>query len=392
MSSAPLDPLLTPQGKELLSSLPDYSEQEVEQLSRLLRAQGYSGDLVAGALTQQRLRLRAKEKFGDAAPRMLFTEDGLQQATRSFVAQLHANRYVAAGCNSVLDMTCGIGADALAFAQAGLSVTAVELDPRSAAFAAYNLSPFTKAKVVQGDSLLIDPADFDGVFADPARRNARGRTFNPKDYAPPLGSILELRSSAPNLGVKVAPGVPYSAIPTDASAEWVSVDGSVVEAGLWFGALADRPGRCALVVRGDESGQLWAGPDPSAPPPMLAPAPIGKYLYSPDGAVIRSGGIASLAKLLEASPVSDRIAYLSGDRLVETLFATAFEVLEALPLKKLKGRLRDLDVGSLEILKRGVDVDPDRFRADLKLKGSGSATVILTRLLGKHSAVLATRV
>lgn len=392
MSSAPLDPLLTPQGKELLSSLPDYSEQEVEQLSRLLRAQGYSGDLVAGALTQQRLRLRAKEKFGDAAPRMLFTEDGLQQATRRFVAKLHAERYVSAGCRSVLDMTCGIGADALAFAEAGLNVTAVELDPRSAAFATHNLSSFAEAKVIQGDSLLIDPADFDGVFADPARRNARGRAFNPEEYAPPLSSILRLRSSAPNLGVKVAPGIPHSAIPKDACAEWVSVDGSVLEAGLWFGALAKRPGRAALVIRGEESERLWAGSDPSLPPPMLAPAPLGKYLYSPDGAVIRSGGIPNLAALLDASPVSDRIAYLSGDRLVRTLFATAFEVLEVLPLKKLKGRLRDLDVGSLEILKRGVDVDPDRFRAGLKLKGSGSATVILTRLLGKHSAVLATRV
>lgn len=124
----------------------------------------------------------------------------------------------------------------------------------------------------------------------------------------------------------------------------------------------------------------------------LEPAPLGAYLYEPDGAVIRSGAISAVAQSLNAAPVSEGIAYLTGDDLVQTPLATAFEVIDALPIKKLGGYLRERQVGALEILKRGVDVRPDEFRRTLKLKGPASATVILTRLEGTHSAVVARRI
>jgi len=45
-------------------------------------------------------------------------------------------------------------------------------------------------------------------------------------------------------------------------------------------------------------------------------------------------------------------------------------------------------VGTVEIKKRGVDVDPARLRKQLKLSGDGAATVILTRIAGRHSALI----
>ena len=49
-------------------------------------------------------------------------------------------------------------------------------------------------------------------------------------------------------------------------------------------------------------------------------------------------------------------------------------------------------IGRLEIKKRGVDIDPAAFRTALKLRGDGSATLILTRLGSKRLAILADRV
>lgn len=124
---------------------------------------------------------------------------------------------------------------------------------------------------------------------------------------------------------------------------------------------------------------------------MVPARPLGKYLYAPDGAVIRSGALHTLAELLNAAPVSEGIAYLSGDTLTATEFATAFEVVEALPIKRLARYVRAANVGRLEILKRGVDIDPDVFRKKLKLKGTEAATVVLTRLEGKHAAIIVRR-
>ena len=74
----------------------------------------------AAALQQAALRRQAVAKFGAAAETMFFTRDGLEQATRPAVADQHAQRFLAAGVRRVVDLGCGIGADALAFARARL--------------------------------------------------------------------------------------------------------------------------------------------------------------------------------------------------------------------------------------------------------------------------------
>ena len=73
-------------------------------------------------------------------------------------------------------------------------------------------------------------------------------------------------------------------------------------------------------------------------------------------------------------------------------------LLSVLPLKKLREpetlhfrELRDRDIGTLEIKKRGVDVDPAQLRTRLRLSGAGSATLILTRVAGDRVALLARR-
>ncbi len=93
----------------------------------------------AAVLTQAELRRRAVTKFGEAAGRLFFTRDALEQATRSDVARWRAERLRDAGATQVVDLGCGIGADALAFAAAGLDVVAVEFDPATAVLAAANL-------------------------------------------------------------------------------------------------------------------------------------------------------------------------------------------------------------------------------------------------------------
>ena len=116
MDAAGLSLLLSEQGWALLTALPPYDEARVMALSTRLQAEGLDPALVAAALTQSKLRARARAKFGDFADGMLFTSAGLEQATRLPVAAHHARRYLAAGLTTVADLTAGIGADAMALA------------------------------------------------------------------------------------------------------------------------------------------------------------------------------------------------------------------------------------------------------------------------------------
>lgn len=89
----------------------------------------YDPELVSAALTQARLRERARAKFGADAARMFFTPDGVEQATRPVVAAHRAGRFAGAGAGRVLDLCCGIGGDLLGFGRAGLAAHGVDRDP-----------------------------------------------------------------------------------------------------------------------------------------------------------------------------------------------------------------------------------------------------------------------
>ncbi len=386
--------LLSSEGLHLLDSLPAWtSSADVVRTVADLRKHGHSPGLVAAVLSQSKLRSKARAKFGEFADRMLFTEAGLEQATRLRVAALHAGRYARAGLRHVADLGCGIGGDAMAFAAVDLEVTAAEADEVTAAIAAFNLTPFPRVRVLHARAEDVSLAGIDAAWLDPARRTTAGgtttRLTDAAEYSPSLDFAFGLAERMP-VGVKLGPGTDRTVIPADAEAQWVSVDGDVVELAVWTGPLARHGvGRAALVIRGDAAHELVAPADSEDAPV----GPLGDYLYEPDGAVIRARLIGDLARANGAWMLSEGIAYFTGDRLVETPFARGFRVLERLPAdeRHLRQALHARGVGTLEIKKRGVDVDPAALRTRLKLKGDDAATIILTREEGRHVALLVER-
>ncbi|HEY1177546.1 MAG TPA: SAM-dependent methyltransferase, partial [Phytomonospora sp.] len=266
----------------------------------------------------------------------------------------------------------------------------VDADAETAALAAANVEALGLAELVEvrhDDALTTDLSGCDTVFADPARRDGRGRrVFDPAAYTPPLDALLARASGTRFAAVKVGPGIPHTAIPEGAEAEWVSVDGDVVEAALWLGEAATVPRR-ATVIRGGEIHELTG--DGERPAPVGEP---GGYLYEPDGAVLRTYLVSELADRLDARLADATIGYLYADEAVETPFARGFAVSERMPfaVKRLRAALRERGVGRLTVKKRGVDVDPDALRREL-LRGagkgaSGEATVVVTRVDGQRTA------
>jgi hypothetical protein len=222
------------------------------------------------------------------------------------------------------------------------------------------------------------------VFADPARRDARGRVWRAEDFSPDLGVLLALADDARVLGLKLGPALPHALVPAVAEAEWVSHRGDVVEVGVWSGP-GSVPGRRSALLWPDH--RLVAGP---VRPEVRA---IGRYVLEPDGAVIRAGAVGILAEQLGAGLVADQIAYLTADELVATPYAAAFAVERVLPydLKALRRWVREAGVGRLEVKRRGLDVDPAQVRRELRPRGPGSATLLLSRTATGTVAVVAQR-
>lgn len=390
MDTSELRELLTPEALGLLEQLPpsEGAPDAVRLVSRL-RKEGHPPARVAAVLTQYRLRRKAVAKFGPFAERMLFTAPGLEQASRLAVAAQHAGRYRAAGLGSVADLGCGIGGDSMAFSALDLRVTAVERDEPTAAVASYNLAPWVRTTVELGDATAFDVERAEGLWLDPARREGARRLSSPDDFSPSLDAALALAAQRPT-GIKLAPGMDRALLPEGLEAQWVSDGGEVVELVLWSGALArDGIGRAALVLTAEGSAELTAPADSAD----AAAGALGEYLYEPDGAVIRARLIGDLARRLDGRMLDETIAWITADRLEPTPFARAFRVLERWPLdaKRIGRELKQRGIGTVEIKKRGVDIDPAAFRKQLKPTGSGSATLVLTRLAGERAALLVER-
>lgn len=130
--------LIGAEGAEALAAAAAWPDPSSLAAAQALRRR-WTPDQAAAATRQVALRRRAAAKFGERAGGIFFTSEGLEQATRATVARWRADRMVAAGARRVVDLGCGIGADALAFADAGLEVVAVELDPATAVLAQANL-------------------------------------------------------------------------------------------------------------------------------------------------------------------------------------------------------------------------------------------------------------
>ncbi|GHD96628.1 class I SAM-dependent methyltransferase [Streptomyces naganishii] len=378
--------LLTPEGRALLDEVRGTDPAgELAVATRLRRE--HPAELVSAALGQARLRQRAAAKFGDAdARRMFFTPNGVEQSTRASVAAYRAERLRALGVTCLADLCCGIGGDAIALARAGIRVLAVDRDPLTAAAARANAEALGLGGLIEvreADVTEVDTSAYDAVFVDPARRGGRGRIFDPEAYSPPLSWAVEAALRAPHAALKIAPGVPHEAVPPQAEAEWISDGGDVKEAVLWFGT---EPGLVrATLLPGPRSLRGRGLPDPGVRPP-------GRYLYEPDGAVIRAHLVAEVAAGLDGGLIDETIAYVTADDLRPTPYATAYEITDQLPfnVKRLKALLREREVGTLTVKKRGSAVEPEELRRKAlpKPHGPNAVTVFLTRVAGAPTMLL----
>ncbi|WP_432421013.1 THUMP-like domain-containing protein [Nocardia cyriacigeorgica] len=394
----------------------------LRDLERVRRAHG---ERAAALIETVRLRRRATAKL-DGAGEWLFTDDAVQQATPTLVARHRAARLAG---RAVHDVTCSIGAELTELVRVCPSVIGSDLDRVRLAMAKHNLgratttpkavdstvpaaaadSPIRSERVanhasaagmstgdigsararsvvlVRADALV--PCSRDTVvIADPARRADGKRTHDPAKLQPPLPDLLAAYSGR-DLAVKCAPGLDFDTLAWSGEVEVVSLDGSVREACLWTPGLTD-PGVTRRATVLSSTGRPSTLTDAESDDiPEREP---GEWIIDPDGAVVRAGLVRHYAAKHGLWQLDPRIAYLTGDRVPEGM--RGFRVLDRLDFreKSLRAELRRRDCGTLEILVRGVDIDPDQLRRRLKQTGAQPYTLVITRI-GRTATVFLCR-
>ncbi|WP_433565358.1 THUMP-like domain-containing protein [Nocardia sp. CA-151230] len=370
-SRADIAYLASPAGAAALAGAGDFALTPASLLKDLERIRRDHGDHAPALVETVRLRRRAAAKL-EGAGEWLFTDDALQQATPSPVARHRARRLAG---RTVHDVTCSIGAELTALADVCPGVIGSDLDDIRLAMAAHNIAARRNVLLVKADA-LVPCSTAEVVIADPARRADGRRTHDPAKLQPPLPDLLAAYTGR-DLAVKCAPGLDFDKLGWEGEIEVVSLDGAVREACLWSPGLAE-PGVTRRATVLSSTGAPWTLTD--ADPDDIPERGPGEWIIDPDGAVVRAGLVRHYAAKHGLWQLDPRIAYLTGDRVPEGV--RGFRVLDRMEFreKPLRAELHRRDCGPLEILARGVDIDPDALRARLKPRGSQPHTLVVTRI------------
>jgi hypothetical protein len=382
--------LLTPAGQAAIHAAAALEPNEADFLALFTRlSRQFPPELARAALETAILRREGQAKFPQSGE-MYFTRPALEQATSFAISSYRAQRYTAFPWAA--DLGCSIGGDSLALA-AVAPVVGIDLDPLRLELARANLEAAGltgRALLLRGDLRQLLPLGAGNglaLFFDPARRTASGRVYSIRDYQPPLSVIHGWLEHFPALGVKISPGVKWDEIRAyPAEVEFISLNGDLKEAVLWFGNLKSARRRATLLP---EAASLSVADD--QPLEALEISEPGEYIYEPDPAILRAGLVEALGKQLGARQLDPDIAYLTADRQLATPFARSWQVEEWFPfqLKQLRQALRQRRVGQVTIKKRGSPLEPETLIRQLRLQGDQQQVVFLTHLRGRPIAVLA---
>lgn len=381
-------------GDEASAVLADLAEDAAPLhalVSRLRRS--FSAERTHLLLEQIELRRRAAAKF-TRAPQMFFTRVGLEQATDEWVAAYKASCFArragpSPASKSIADLCCGIGGDLSSLAAVG-PVVGLDRDAVVAHFAAVN----SGAQVVAEDIASFGVSGIDALHIDPDRRPAGERTTSLEACEPNVTTIDQLMLRVPNAAVKLAPATKVpKAWAEKCELEWISRDRECRQLVAWHGALAEVPGhRSATVLR--SAGCLACSVTGLPDQPMAVVPKVDRFVFDVDAAVLAARLQGVLAAEHGLSALSTGPTYLTGPNAIDDAALACFEVADVLPMetRAMSRYLSERSIGAIEIKKRGVEVDPDELRRNLKLRGDNAVTLLVARIDGRTAAIVADRV
>ncbi|MBI1367041.1 MAG: hypothetical protein GC162_00155 [Planctomycetes bacterium] len=370
----------------------------------------WPAELVQAAIALTIARHKAAAKF-DHADRLVADPVGVEQATSIDVARHKARRFTEAGIDTVVDLCCGIGGDALAFAES-MRVLLIDRDPARAWMARHNTRQ--PAAVADVTTLKLDGLAF---HIDPDRRLGGRRAWRYEDCAPGPGFLNTLSGDG---AMKLSPGADLAQLPRG-EIEIISRAGTLVQTVVWTGRLARHDRTATLILpplpprEGLGEGESHPSqscseselkhrdslerisftptqPSPSkgegfrsitlhgspGEPPLTEPA---RFLYTVDPAIERAALMPVLCGQLNLAAIHPALGLLTSDRVLESPWLRRFELIETQPWRprKIKAWLVAHDAGVVEVKTRDKAVDPDVVARQMRGDGPEVFTLFVLR-------------
>lgn len=289
------------------------------------------------------------------------------------------------GGDTLLELTCGLGIDTLAFAERFRRVVTLERDEVLAEVVRYNLSLLgvNNVEVVTTTAeeyVATTSEHFDWVFADPDRRSDTGQKMVClEDCSPNIAALLpRLHEIANRIGLKLSPlfdvEEAFRLFPSS-EVDVVSLGGECKELNIYTGAEGDKLKVAAIGLGEWQFDREDMHTIPSAEP---FTADEYRYLIIPDVALQKSR--VAIAALKPYASIWSNNGYAFARKLPsEPIAARCYAIarIEHYHPRELKRRFKGMGV---EILKRETQLSVEAVRKSIGARAGGDGIVAITSI------------
>ncbi|MEM6268082.1 MAG: hypothetical protein AAF998_01530 [Bacteroidota bacterium] len=397
MEISDIEFLQSPRGQELIAG-----HREMDPGEFALRHAGADFP-VAAVATQLKYRARAQKKLPTwYAWGTIFPPRAFEQCSSEAAAAL---KPLGTGTRAV-DLTAGLGVDAVALAAHYTEVIAVERDPALVALGQWNLHrlgiPNVRYMTGTAEEFVrtYTGPRFDLVFCDPDRRDAEGqRRFALADCRPDIRELrAPLTAMAERVMVKLSPMLDLRELerqltPLDRLSV-LAIDQEVKEILVEWGAGVPFRRSVAFVRRGRQ--HRFEAPESGAVPLLGDPEP-GHFLYESDVSLYKAGLVPDWwAQEFPHLPgaMNHPEAYRWSPERIADFPGRTFRIRESLPYqpKRVKKFMAVRGIRRANLSRRCFDVPLAQVRSRLGIKEGGSDYLIFTRrATGERIVFLADR-
>lgn len=350
----------------------------------------------AAAITQVECRRKYARKLAAtlaAVPRFYFPSAlAGEQATSDIVAAFHAS-LVGEG-SSLVDLTAGLGIDAMHCATKAASLTAIERDIEKVEALRHNAAEagLHNIEVLHADCLdfiggcIASGRRFDVAFIDPARRSCDGsRVFALADCEPCVTAMMpSLARICNRLIIKASPMLdiahtlaelaPHAACimavgtPTECKELLVIID---------FACVTETPIVKAVTLSAGMEAEVFeftlpAEHDCPMHAAMAEPAE-GEYIYEASPAAMKSGAFKLLAARYGLSIFHPNTRLFTSEKVERTFPGACYRVLKVLPYASRVLKRFSREYPAVNVAVRNFGMTADALRARLGVRdGDGS--------------------
>lgn len=312
----------------------------------------------------------------------------VEQSTSIAIASIHAS--LIENGERVLDMTCGLGIDAMHLAKRASCVTAIDIKPENAEAAELNARSANldnKLQIICGDSvefLRSTDQKFTTIFIDPSRRDASGkRLVSLNDCLPCVPEFLEVASrKATRMIVKCSPMLDIALMVQTLQPYHVEIliigtprECKELVAIVDFTRMATEDFTMRCIIEGMQCLNFsFTRTEESDCSPVLSLPTAGSVLLEPFAPITKSGGFKSFAERFGLKKLSSETHLYHTDALLEKpVPATSWKVEAVIPFNKRNLKEIAARYPSISVATRGFIMDSETLRKRLKVKeGSGN--------------------